>query len=99
MVRDAPVFAEIADGFVTFMGDAIFVAHSVNFDYGFMASEYERWNAASDFQSFAHAQACAAAIRATNLTASAISVRSTKSSWKSIIAHYATHERPRNYSI
>lgn len=42
MVRDAPVFAEIADSFMAFMGDAIFVAHSVNFDYGFIAGEYER---------------------------------------------------------
>ena len=25
-----------------FMGDGIFVAHSVNFDYGFIASEFEK---------------------------------------------------------
>jgi DNA polymerase-3 subunit epsilon len=42
MVRDAPLFAEIADSFMQFMGDAVFVAHSVNFDYGFIAREYER---------------------------------------------------------
>ena len=42
MVRGAPVFAEIADSFMQFMGDGIFVAHSVNFDYGFIAYEYER---------------------------------------------------------
>lgn len=42
MVRDAPVFAEIADQFMAFMGDGIFVAHNVNFDYGFLAYEYER---------------------------------------------------------
>ena len=42
MVRDAPVFAEIADSFMTFMGDGIFVAHNVNFDYGFISYEYER---------------------------------------------------------
>ncbi len=36
MVRGAPVFAEIADTFMAFMGDAIFVAHNVNFDYGFI---------------------------------------------------------------
>ena len=42
MVRDAPVFAEVADGFVRFMGDGIFVAHNVNFDYGFMSYEYGR---------------------------------------------------------
>ncbi|QOZ51543.1 exonuclease domain-containing protein [Bradyrhizobium sp. CCBAU 53338] len=42
MVRDAPVFAEVADSFLHFMGDGIFVAHNVNFDYGFIAYEYER---------------------------------------------------------
>ena len=42
MVRDAPAFAEIADSFIAFMADAIFVAHSVNFDYGFIVGEYAR---------------------------------------------------------
>src|SRR5207237_10533540 len=42
MVRDAPVFAEVADSLMEFMGDGIFVAHNVNFDYGFIAKEYER---------------------------------------------------------
>src|SRR5258705_350880 len=42
MVRDAPIFAEIADSFMRFMGDGIFVAHNVNFDYGFISHEYER---------------------------------------------------------
>jgi DNA polymerase III subunit epsilon len=42
MVRDAPVFAEIADSFMAFMAGGIFVAHSVNFDYGFISYEYER---------------------------------------------------------
>ena len=42
MVRDAPLFAEVADSFMAFMDDGIFVAHNVNFDYGFIAREYER---------------------------------------------------------
>jgi DNA polymerase III subunit epsilon len=42
MVRDAPVFSEVADSFMQFMGDGIFVAHNVNFDYGFISYEYER---------------------------------------------------------
>jgi DNA polymerase-3 subunit epsilon len=42
MVADAPVFAEIADSFQEFMGEAIFVAHNVRFDHGFLAAEYER---------------------------------------------------------
>ncbi|BAT59495.1 DNA polymerase III PolC-type [Variibacter gotjawalensis] len=42
MVRDAPLFGDVADSFINFMDDGIFVAHSVNFDYGFIAHEYER---------------------------------------------------------
>jgi len=42
MVRSAPLFAEVADSFVQFMADGIFVAHNVNFDYGFIAYEFER---------------------------------------------------------
>ncbi|WP_409433977.1 exonuclease domain-containing protein [Litorimonas sp. RW-G-Af-16] len=41
MVANAPVFREIADSFASFMGDAIFAAHNVNFDYGFISAEYE----------------------------------------------------------
>ncbi|WP_441280417.1 exonuclease domain-containing protein [Tardiphaga sp. 862_B3_N1_1] len=42
MVREAPLFAEVADSFMDFMGDGIFVAHNVNFDYGFLSSEFGR---------------------------------------------------------
>lgn len=42
MVRGAPVFAEIANSFMRFMENGIFVAHNVNFDYGFIGYEYER---------------------------------------------------------
>ena len=42
MVSNAPVFSEVADNFMQFMSDGIFVAHNVNFDYGFIAREYER---------------------------------------------------------
>jgi len=42
MVRDAPLFAEVADAFMQFMADGIFVAHNVSFDYGFIAFEFER---------------------------------------------------------
>lgn len=41
MVADAPVFAQIADSFAEFMGDAIFAAHNVNFDYGFISAEFQ----------------------------------------------------------
>jgi len=42
MVSTAPCFSKVAEQFSEFMGDAIFVAHNVKFDYGFMKSEYER---------------------------------------------------------
>jgi DNA polymerase-3 subunit epsilon len=42
MVRNAPLFAEIADSLLDFMGDGIFVAHNVNFDYSFISQEYMR---------------------------------------------------------
>jgi DNA polymerase-3 subunit epsilon len=42
MVADAPYFVDIADDFDDFLQDAIFVAHNVDFDYGFIASEYRR---------------------------------------------------------
>jgi DNA polymerase III epsilon subunit family exonuclease len=42
MVRDAPAFHEISASFMAFMGDGLFVAHNVNFDYGFLSYEYAR---------------------------------------------------------
>ncbi len=42
MVEDAPYFSDVADEFEAFMDGAIFVAHNVEFDYGFIAREYRR---------------------------------------------------------
>ncbi|MEI9903445.1 MAG: 3'-5' exonuclease [Asticcacaulis sp.] len=42
MVRDAPVFAGIAASLAEFLRGSVFVAHNVNFDYGFIASEFRR---------------------------------------------------------
>ncbi|OFC69838.1 exonuclease domain-containing protein [Alteromonas confluentis] len=42
MVVDAPVFAEIADAIDEFTQDCVFVAHNVNFDYGFIKQEFAR---------------------------------------------------------
>jgi len=42
MVEDAPYFSDIADEFEEFMQGAIFVAHNVEFDYGFIAREFGR---------------------------------------------------------
>ncbi|CAM3799827.1 exonuclease domain-containing protein [Rheinheimera salexigens] len=40
MVRDAPTFADVADQVAAFTADCIFVAHNVNFDYGFIKQEF-----------------------------------------------------------
>ncbi len=42
MVAEAPTFADVADDFSEFLGDAIFVAHNVEFDYRFIAREFDR---------------------------------------------------------
>ena len=56
MVADAPYFADIADDFATFMGEAIFCAHNVEFDYGFISREFQRLG-----RSFRHAKLCTCA--------------------------------------
>ena len=56
MVRDAPKFAEIADGFGSFMEGAIFVAHNAGFDHGFIASEFRRLD-----RRFRHPKLCTVA--------------------------------------
>ena len=56
MVADAPYFADIADEFAEFMGDAIFVAHNVEFDYRFIAAEFKRLG-----RRFRHAKLCTCA--------------------------------------
>lgn len=42
IVEDAPLFSDIAEEFSEFLDEAVFVAHNVNFDYGFIASEFRR---------------------------------------------------------
>lgn len=44
MVADAPLFADIADEVESFTENCIFVAHNVNFDYGFIREEFARLN-------------------------------------------------------
>ncbi|MGI9205793.1 MAG: exonuclease domain-containing protein [Woeseiaceae bacterium] len=56
MVADAPYFMDVADEFESFMGDAIFVAHNVEFDYGFIAAEFKRRG-----RPFRHAKLCTCA--------------------------------------
>jgi len=45
MVKDAPLFKDIAQDFADFMEGAIFVAHNVGFDYRFISGEYKRLGA------------------------------------------------------
>lgn len=42
MVADAPYFADIADELAAFLDGAVFVAHNVEFDYGFVHREFAR---------------------------------------------------------
>ncbi|WP_343861491.1 exonuclease domain-containing protein [Aliiglaciecola litoralis] len=42
MVADAPLFVEIADKLKDYLAGCVFVAHNVNFDYGFIREEYQR---------------------------------------------------------
>ena len=42
MVSEAPKFNEIAEKFFEFTKEAIFVAHNVRFDYGFIQKEFQR---------------------------------------------------------
>ena len=42
MVVDAPIFAEVADEVAQFTKGCVFVAHNVNFDYGFIKQEFTR---------------------------------------------------------
>ena len=42
MLWDAPTFRAVADELELFLSDAIFIAHNVNFDYGFIKMEFDR---------------------------------------------------------
>src|SRR5947208_14234088 len=41
-LKDKPLFAEVADEFLTFIGEAPLVAHNAGFDLGFLNAELER---------------------------------------------------------
>src|SRR5690606_12463043 len=49
MVRDAPIFDDIAEKILEMLTNRIFVAHNVNFDYSFVRHELElaafKWTA------------------------------------------------------
>lgn len=48
MLEDSPAFAEVAEEVHSFLKDAVFVAHNVNFDYSFIRAELQacgiNWN-------------------------------------------------------
>jgi DNA polymerase-3 subunit epsilon len=44
MVADAPRFSDLADTILELLEDRIFVAHNVQFDYGFLEAEFQRAN-------------------------------------------------------
>jgi DNA polymerase III subunit epsilon len=44
-LRDKPCFAEIAEDFLSFIGDAPLVIHNASFDHGFLNAELERCGA------------------------------------------------------
>ena len=56
MVANAPIFPEIAKSFADFMGDSIFAAHNVNFDYGFIKAEFQMAD-----RRFSHPKICTCA--------------------------------------
>ncbi len=41
-LRDKPLFKDVADAFLDFIGDAPLVAHNANFDFGFLNAELDR---------------------------------------------------------
>lgn len=49
-VSSAPFFDEIANEIVSFMGEAIIVGHNVQFDIGFMQSEFIHCSIRKDFE-------------------------------------------------
>ena len=84
IVRGAPLFAEIADSFMEFMSDGIFVAHNVNFDYGFISYEYERLERRFRFPKLCTCAGMRRQYPATNRTAWVISATSTISALRTI---------------
>jgi DNA polymerase III subunit epsilon len=41
-LKDKPSFADVADDFLSFVGDAPLIAHNATFDLGFLNAEFER---------------------------------------------------------
>lgn len=41
-LSDKPLFADMCDDFLSFLGDSVLIAHNASFDYGFLCAELER---------------------------------------------------------
>ncbi len=55
MVKDAPLFSEVAEDFLNFMGEeAIFVAHNVDFDHSFINEQLQ----AHGYEALSHPYLC-----------------------------------------
>lgn len=77
-----------------FMGDGIFVAHNVNFDYGFIAYEYEPLERRFRFPKLCTCAGMRRRYPVINPTGSGDSAKSTESSWTIIIGRSATRALP-----
>jgi DNA polymerase III epsilon subunit-like protein len=72
-----------------FMGDGIFVAHNVSFDYGFIANEFDRVGRRFRFPKLCTCAGVRGAIRDTSLTDSGSFARSTELSFRITIERSA----------
>jgi DNA polymerase-3 subunit epsilon len=41
-LKDKPLFGDVADDFLAFLGDSVLIAHNASFDFGFLCAELER---------------------------------------------------------
>jgi DNA polymerase-3 subunit epsilon len=41
-LKDKPLFSDVADDFLAFLGDSVLIAHNASFDFGFLCAELER---------------------------------------------------------
>ena len=93
MVKDAPAFCDVADQFLTFMEECIFVAHNVNFDYGFLAQEFNRIERRFRFPKFCTCAGMRRHFQVIALTVWAACALSMRSHSNSITGHSAMHRR------
>ena len=89
-LKDKPRFADIADDFLDFIGDAPLVIHNAGFDHGFLYAELERVERAADRARAAGRHAAAGAAQASGRTEPAR--RSVRALWH---RQFAPHQARR----